>query len=173
MSYFGNIAVYTACILVIFLLGINTKEGKKVLTLSIVTAAVSLVVQVGADFLMNILLYIVSDEGDLYSGGAVLWDVVNFAFPLVTVIIISIVAGCPKKSPVIVVITGLCLLASVYIEYTEFLIFSDAIADIGNVVGSAATEREMRVMATSQEIFNKISPVAYIFLLWVKGKEKK
>lgn len=173
MTYIGNIGVYAACILCIFVLGLNTKKGKKVLTLSIVAAAVSLVVQVISDFLMNMLLYMISDEGDLYSGGAVVWDIVNFAFPLVTVIIISMIAGCAKKSPVFIVITALCLLASVYIEYTEYMVFEESVSNLGNMFEMAATDSDIRALGTCQEIFNKISPVAYIFLLWVKGKDEK
>lgn len=174
MSYIGNILVYAACILCIFLLGLNTKKEKKILILSIVTAAVSIALQIGLDFLSNIILYIMSDEGELYSGGAIILDIFTFAFPLATVVLISYIAGCMKKSPVIIVITCLCLLASVYIEYTEYMVFADSIANIGSdaFMDVVATAGDARVMATSQEIFNKIPPVAYIFLLWVKGKEK-
>ncbi len=171
MTYIGNLAVYTACILCIYLLGINTKKGKKPVILSSVAALLSVIIQVGFDFAINMFMYIISDDGELYSGGAIVWDIFNFFFPLATVIVISMISGCMKKSSVIIVIAGLCLLASVYIEYTEYMVYEEAIANLGDIYEMSAYDADMRMMGTSQEIFNKITPVAYIFLLWVKGKD--
>lgn len=173
MTYIGNLMIYTICILCIFMTGLNKKSGKKVVVFSIVTAAGSLLLQVGCDFLANMVIYMLSDDNELYSAGAILLDIFNFTIPILTVFVISKITDCASKSKVILVILCLCLLASVYIEYGEFINYTNSIKPENGIYDAVATERDLKIMATSQEIFNKIPPGAYIFAMWVNAPKKK
>lgn len=176
LGYVVNLLFYGLFIGLIFGLKINTK---KTLPGCIGFSIGSIFIQMVAEWILGCVSYLFFDDSVMTAVVFYLETFATVSFMVLTVWIISIIAGCAKKNKYIVLISLAILfitifIQSVYIKLTQEMVDNLNIVDslFNEVLENYELQREIGIVSSVRRVFERIPAVIYMVYVILKSKLK-
>lgn len=175
--YGVNLILYGLFIGLIFGMKINTKKR---LPVCIGIGVGSILIQIIFEIIIGCLAYIFYDEAVIVSTLLIIEEIIFTSIPVLTLWIISLVAGCSKKNKkvlisCILVFVLTIILQIIYVRLNLHLMDANLIPDnyLNDVYEVVKTQEQMGAILKMRRVFERVPALIYGTYVIVKCKSNK